>query len=407
MSYATVSSLLEPDRDIPSDWFKHGGLAFDPYAYLEASGDPHLAEYTVNHDVFRVAWDDAPAIIFAPPGGGKTATRVAVTRSSWYGIEGANPFPLPYNLGMAPLTGSPPTPDEHLRLLLESGACALFTGLAFRPERLFRARPDDILETVSFLRDALPGPLEHYLAMLRESGTPAGLSPILERTYALSAPPQPDALERFCDLLEMPVVKREASERETQFRRLVELLRTRLGFKSILILTDGVDAIVENQHDDRSALQWIEWLLARAHVWRESAVFVKIFLPDAMEPVVRQHVFQSSLALRQVKIVWTSDLLVEMLRKRITVASNGRFESLDAISSPNLDDTERRIVEAIPLLPRATLQVTQAALMLYIQRTGGDNGQLEETDIRAAVSWYQSRSAPSLDRRKSRRSHRG
>jgi hypothetical protein len=104
---------------------------------------PIYPKYTVNLDIFRVALDNKPTIIVAPPGGGKTAMRVAVTRTCWFDIGGTYPFPLPYNLGMAPLTGKPPTTTQHLRLLLEAGTCALLTGLAFRPERLLRASVRD------------------------------------------------------------------------------------------------------------------------------------------------------------------------------------------------------------------------------------------------------------------------
>lgn len=139
-------------QTLSADWFRRIGLRFDPYVHLEASSDPHLSEYTVNLDIFRTVWDAAPAVIFAPPGGGKTAMRVAVTRTCWYDIGGAYPFPLPYNLGAAPLTGAPPTAAQHLRLLLEAGTCALLTGLAFRPERLLRAAPADIRAIVGLLR---------------------------------------------------------------------------------------------------------------------------------------------------------------------------------------------------------------------------------------------------------------
>jgi hypothetical protein len=95
---------------VSDDWFRRIGLRFDPYVHLEASGDPHLPEYTVNLDIFRVALDAVPTIIVAPPGGGKTAMRVAVTRTCWFDIGGTYPFPLPYNLGMAPLTEAPMSP---------------------------------------------------------------------------------------------------------------------------------------------------------------------------------------------------------------------------------------------------------------------------------------------------------
>lgn len=387
-------------QTLSADWFRRIGLRFDPYVHLEASSDPHLSEYTVNLDIFRTAWDAAPAVIFAPPGGGKTAMRVAVTRTCWYDIGGAYPFPLPYNLGAAPLTGAPPTAAQHLRLLLEAGTCALLTGLAFRPERLLRAAPADIRALVGLLRAGLPGPLEYYLDVLRETGTPAGLTPLLERTYALTAPPLPEALRRFCDVVGRIDADAMRGQPEDLFSTFVDLTTGTLGFGHVLILIDGVDAIYENQADNRLALQWVADLCDYSKMWRERNVFIKLFAPDIIEPHIAGYLQTHAIAAQIARIVWDADLLAELLRKRIFAASDGRFESLDAISTPALTDVERQIVAAITPLPRVALQVTRRALLHYAARM--EEGQLDEDDIRCAINWYQFHAAPRLQRSASR-----
>lgn len=381
-------------QTLSADWFRRIGLRFDPYVHLEASSDPHLSEYTVNLDIFRTAWDAASAVIFAPPGGGKTAMRVAVTRTCWYDIGGAYPFPLPYNLGAAPLTGAPPTAAQHLRLLLEAGTCALLTGLAFRPERLLRAAPADIRAIVGLLRAGLPGPLEYYLDVLRETGTPAGLTPLLERTYALTAPPLPEALRRFCDIVGRIDADAMRGQPEDLFSTFVDLTTSALGFDHVLILIDGVDAIYENQADNRLALQWVADLCDYSKTWRERNVFIKLFAPDIIEPHIAGYLQTHAIAAQIARIVWDADLLAELLRKRIFAASDGRFESLDAISTPALTDVERQIVAAITPLPRVALQVTRRALLHYAARM--EEGQLDGDDIRCAINWYQFHAAPRL-----------
>lgn len=381
-----ADNLLE-EQTLRTDWFQRLGLRFDPYVHLEASSDPHLSEYTVNLDIFRTAWDAAPAIIFAPPGGGKTATRVAVTRTCWYDIGGTYPFPLPYNLGAAPLTGKPPTANQHLHLLLEAGTCALLTGLAFRPERLLRASPADIRAIVGMLRAGLPGPLNYYLDVLRETGTPAGLTPILERTYALTAPPPQDALHHFCGVLETTNANAARGQPEELFRLFVDLVTGALGFSHILILIDGIDAIYENQAENRLALQWVDDLFDYSKTWSGWKVFIKLFAPDMIEPHITDYLSTHITTDFIARIVWNADLLVELLRKRIFAASDGWFESLDAISTPALTDVERQIVDEITPLPRVALQVTRRALLNYAART--NEGQLDEDDIRQAIAWYQ------------------
>jgi hypothetical protein len=283
-----VNENDDPDKRTlsPSDWFRCIGLRFDPYVHLEASSDPYLSEYTVNLEIFRVALGNKPTIIVAPPGGGKTAMRVVVTRTCWFDIGGTYPFPLPYNLGMAPLTGKPPTAPQHLHLLLEAGTCALLTGLAFRPERLLRSPDATIRATAAILRAGLPGPLDYYLAMLRETGTPAGLPPLLERTYALTAPPSPDVVNLFCNALADPGADAMRGQAEDVFQAFVEMVTGALGFSHILLLIDGIDAMYENQADARCASTWVFDLFDRAEAWVRSNTFIKLFIPDLMEPAI-------------------------------------------------------------------------------------------------------------------------
>jgi len=389
-----VNENDDPDKRTlsPSDWFRRIGLRFDPYVHLEASSDPHLPEYTVNLDIFRVALDDVPTIIVAPPGGGKTAMRVAVTQTCWFDIGGMYPFPLPYNLGMAPLTGKPPTATQHLHLLLEAGTCALLTGLAFRPERLLRTSDATIRATAAILRAGLPGPLDYYLTILRETGTPARLTPLLERTYALTAPPPPDVVNLFCDALADPGVDAMRGQAEDIFQAFVEMVTGALGFSHILLLIDGIDAMYENQADVQNAAGWVFDLFDRAEAWTRSNTFIKLFLPDLMEPVVIDYLHRHAIAARVAHIVWNHDLLVNMLQKRISAASEERFESLDAISTPALTDVERRIVANLPPLPRVALQVTRQALLHYAARLD-NGGQLDEDDIHHAIAWYRRHAA--------------
>ncbi|MFQ3684688.1 hypothetical protein [Roseiflexus sp.] len=383
---------LGVEQSPSTNWFQRIGLRFDPYIHLEASSDPHLAEYTVNLDIFNAAWNTEPTVIFAPPGGGKTATRVAVTRICWFDIGGAYPFPLPYNLGIAPLTGAPPTSAHHLRLLLESGTCALLTGMAFRPERLLRASAADIRAIASLLRTALPGSLDYYLAVLRETGTPAGLTPLLERTYALTAPPPPEVLHHFCDVVAAAGTDVITDSPEELFHLFVDLATSALGFSHVLILIDGIDAVYESQTGAHPALQWVSYLLDHAARWSTLNVFIKLFAPNTTEPSITGYLQSRAIPAQSARITWTADLLVELLRKRIFAASDGRFESLDAISSPALSDVERQIVDAIKPLPRDALQVTRRALLQHATRR--EEEQLNEDDIRQAIAWYQLRMAP-------------
>ncbi|MDW8213258.1 MAG: hypothetical protein RMJ55_06865, partial [Roseiflexaceae bacterium] len=174
---------------------------------------------------------------------------------------------------------------------------------------------------------------------------------------------------------------------EELFRLFVDLVTGALGFSHILILIDGIDAIYENQAENRLALQWVDDLFDYSKTWSGWKVFIKLFAPDMIEPHITDYLSTHITTDFIARIVWNADLLVELLRKRIFAASDGRFESLDAISTPALADVEWQIVDEITPLPRVALQVTRRALLNYAART--NEGQLDEDDIRQAIAWYQ------------------
>ncbi len=364
-------------------WFQRFGLRFDPYEHFESSSDPHLIEYIIHLDIFRAAWDIVPTAIFAPSGGGKTATRIAVSRACWFDMGGVYPFPLPYNAGLMPLTGTAPTYDQHLRSLLEVGTAALLTGLAFRPERLLRTTPSNIRAIGKILRVGLPGELDYYLDVLRETGNPIGLTSLLERTYALTTPPPITTLNQFCAALAATDNDISDTDPERLFNIFVDLVINALGFNYVLILIDGIDSISEHLSDPALGLRWIAPLIDQAIQWSSRNIIVKFFLPDTMTDLISNYsVNLDDPTLRQIHIYWTSELLVKLLKKRILVASDGKIGSLDAISSPELFDVEQQIVNAIPPLPRAALQVTRHALQQV-------EVQLNADHVRRAISWYQ------------------
>ena len=54
-------------------WLNHFGFRFDPFEHLEASADSNLNRYLIGYETFSIAWMESPALLFSPPGGGKTA----------------------------------------------------------------------------------------------------------------------------------------------------------------------------------------------------------------------------------------------------------------------------------------------------------------------------------------------
>ena len=167
-------------------WTKRLHFQFNPFEYLEASKDPHLGQYLVGNEAYDLARDDHAAFVFSPPGGGKTAMRIYVTRSCWQSLGGSHPFPIPYVLPYYLSYVQSVSLKQHLQWLLVAGAKALLAGLLYRPERFLEVSLDAQKKTVCFLDHLLirnPGlqaPLSFYLDLLEEDYCPvAVLEPLV------------------------------------------------------------------------------------------------------------------------------------------------------------------------------------------------------------------------------------
>ena len=151
-------------------WQEHFGFHFDPFGYLEASSDPNLNRYLIGHKAFSAAWGKTPALIFSPPGGGKTALRIYTARASWTGAGGYQPFPIHYYLPRYYEKVTFSTVQEHLKQIVYSGAHALFLAFTYYP-LIFLKAPSTLQKNLTqFILNWIPN-LDYYLEILN-SGQP-------------------------------------------------------------------------------------------------------------------------------------------------------------------------------------------------------------------------------------------
>lgn len=386
----TLSRQHSTRADGPSpDWLRALGLQFDPFVHLEASRDSRIGEYIVNHTIFDSAWRDGPALICAPPGGGKTTMRIYTTRASWVGFGGAHPFPIPYLLPDHVANGRPPTPEQHLRAIVQAGAAALLVGLAFRPERLIELSDTERRTVAGLLVATLPAPLNRYLGILRAQRSPRALPPVLERSYQLDGAPAAETLLELCDRLEAADTALPApSAPDAQFEQLMTLLCGPLRFGAVYLLLDGLDAFPETIAHPNVAAEWIVWLVAQAPEWANRRIYVKGFVPLEVEPVLQARLPAQMAQFQISQLRWSPAELAAVVRQRVSAASGRRFDSLDALASPEVRQIEVYLAQHVAPLPRAIVQVARRVLLECERRLGGESGALEQGDIQSALAWH-------------------
>lgn len=383
---STIAQM--PGAPEVAEWLRWAGFRFDPFTLLDAAADPHLSKYLVGHHIFARAWGDDLSWVFAPAGGGKTALRISVMQACWVGQETNRPFPIPYVPPFLSWGHAHPSEEEHLAALARAGAIALFLTLAHRVHWFFRLDRAERRRVAEALLWNFPGPLSSYLERCRAIPNPQTLSEVLDPAFIIPNPPAPADLMRWCDALEAAAeddVSPPPEERWTQLKKLLQ----NMGFPSIYILLDGLDGAPETVADPSSIVLFLEPLLRRAKMWAEERVFLKGFLPLEVRPLLEDrfqdidNIFDPT---RVSAIHWTPDLLAEVVRRRVYVATEGAFGSLDALASPALRDIETLLAKTVYPLPREMLVITRRVIEEHLRR--GGNGLLTAADVQAAIQWY-------------------
>ncbi len=383
-----TSDAIGASESILRAWLDWLGLRFNPFQSLDAAADTRLGEYLVEHEVLASIWGDWNSFVFAPAGGGKTALRVRTSQACWVGQATNHPFPISYLPPFLLWLHTHPSLDEHLAAISQAGAIRLLLALLYRPHWFFALDPQARRALRQSLDWNLPGPLDYWLMQAQESQSLAPLLEIFDPTFMLPDPPDASTLLHLCDALgSLASARASLPSPKECWRQLVDLLLTSLGFRSIYILIDGLDAVPETATNTETAVGCLSTLLPMIDRWSEQHIFVKGYFPEEVQsplttrfPVLLERSYAAT-------IRWTPALLADVVRRRVYVASQGAFGSLDAVASPATRDIETTLAKMVIPLPREMLVLTQRVLWEHVARDGATGTILPE-DIDAAVAWY-------------------
>ena len=376
-----IASQANMDR-----WLAASGFAFNPFAFLDANADPRIFAYLVGHGAFATMWGPWPAIAYAPPGGGKTALRLQVTESCWSGPDRGYPFPIAY-LPLAPAGQLPGALDEHLASILESAAESLLQAFKRRPHWWHELGNAACREMRGLLDIDLPCSLEHQLAETEDRlSSPAQVPAHLENSEVrLQLASWRDVLQQ----LATTPAGRPPSDPSRRLQVYADLVLHDLGMSAVYLLVDGIDSFPETADDARASTALLEPLMSQVKTWNDRGVFLKGFFPAELSGLVTHMAPSTTPRFREVSVAWSPQLLAEVLRQRIYVATAGQFGSLDALAAPGLRDVETRIARAVRPLPREALVLVTALIWEHL-RHSSSTGQLDEADMQAAIHWYRS-----------------
>lgn len=369
-------------------WLEWLGLRFNPFQPLDASGDARLSDYLVEHHVLAKIWGDWHSFVFAPAGGGKTALRVRTSQLCWIGQAANHPFPISYLLPFLQWLHAHPSRDEHLAALTQAGAIRLLLALGYYPHWFLDLTSSEQRTIHQTLVWNLPGNIRFWLEQVQTAQSIAPLVETFDPTFILPDSPNASTVLELCQILrtfECTAPWPTPLERWNQF---VDVILTTLGFRSIYILIDGLDGIQETAQNPQIAVECLSTLLPLTEAWTRQRIFIKGYLPQETQPGLSARFTSLLQAAQTATIEWTPALLADVVRRRVYVASEGTFGSLDAVASPAVRDLETMLAKVVRPLPREILVLTQRVLDEHIAR-GGAQGVIQPADVDAAIAWYQ------------------
>ena len=382
-------------------WLQTLNFHFNPYKELNAANDPNLTRYLIENEAFNKVWGNHSSLVFKPPGGGKTALRICIAQECYVGQETNRPFPVSYTPPFMRWTHAEPTLEDHMNALLRAGVTQLILTLIYRPHWFFRLAESARQKIRHFLHNNFDGSLPHLLDLGHEPDGIQLLKTRLQATVHITDEPDHKTLTTLCRLLKSEAdiqvnqidgnhkKANHKSRIEEQWTQFTQIILDILQFESIYILLDGLDEAPETVYAPHKAATVLTPLLHVLPTWEADRIYLKCFLPDDLEVVMQTRFANVFDWLKTTTLQWTSNHLLDLLRQRTLVATDGDIATLNEITSPALADIdiEAKIVESTERLPRHVLLLTQRVFKEHVLNSNHQQ-KIQKVDITNAIQWY-------------------
>lgn len=356
---------------IRHDW----GLLFNPFEHLDSTRDKNLFKYLVIPKAVEIAWEDAPIAILSQPGAGKSALRL-YTEMVYGGTRGVK-LAVTYIPDTFDLS-----PEFHFLALRGALARAVANYIISYPDVFLQFTQKKQNEVKAILAH-LPFDLDFFLEIAQHS---ISLSE-LEDSLGVRSISGIDRIgkahvEAFKILHHLRADKVEHNLTDL-FAQVCDIF----AIKSVHILMDGADGFIETTNN-QALVEWMAPLLDIAEHWGKQHIFIKFFLPLDLSYYLTSF---SRAGVQAATLVWDDSLLAEVIRRRLYVASGGGFDSLDALSTPDLRNVELRLAQQIPATHKTPRRIIRKTVDLLARASQNADGCIHAQDMEEEEKIYAAR----------------
>ena len=347
MRLSTVSqgNTLEPgpERSLPQ-WLARAGFEWHPFEQADAAQEENLAEYFIAPPKFWAVTGRRHTVLYAPLGGGKTATRVMVEHLCASG-EIQDTLVVTCDDFERVLQQVEGRPEEVTAQMLIKEVMRRVADVIFEH---WIERIESFQKTSNSHRRWVAQFLSNWEDRLDEALSRIGLA---EKISAQTLQERP--LEEFRDqvneeywpwvemLASLALLRKGTPEERMAgecLERLADAAR-QLGFRMVYILFDRVDGLKPTASPEGCAAL-VQPLLDATALLSVPNVYFKFFLPVETRPLLSRTAGVRSRRITEVVMEWDSNTLLELLRLRLLAASERTMESLAAISEAKDIDTQ-------------------------------------------------------------------
>ncbi len=369
-----ISSVLATSNAKTTRTIGQLGFQYNPFQHLEASTDPHLASYLIDHPGSALVWDDLPTILFAPPGGGKTAFQISAMRMSWVGYGNQHSFPIPLILSRIYKAQ-----EQHVQIA-QSAARVLLIALAAQPELLNEVAQMGQYTIARFLDATLPYSLNMYARMFATNPPLSTITRHLDYRYQLPTRTAAPDLSAIVRLLNTAIPK--TYQADDLFSVTQHILLEIFGFRSITLHIDGVDGDAIASPSVQTMWNIIAYALENIDLWQQQSIILKAYVPEELR------LYLDSSNIRSYQVIWNKALLADLISSRIYQASAGAFGSFDAIASRELSNIEDKLAETVVPLPREIIFLAQLVLGVLSDNDGTQGPRVTPSVLEEAIKIY-------------------
>lgn len=417
MNWQNQKKTLPAIEDHILRWLAGFGFVADPFGIREANDEPWLDRYFIRRPFYEQLLSNRKStLIFAPRGGGKSATRLMIQSECRPAVPHAATLAVDFS-DFSPFveksaTVSSLSLDEYLPSILSQALKRLLEAASDLLRSESQITQADLSRLRYWIDKYAPDYLKaEYLPEFFKWRAPEAKRELIRQWTSLvpkgshQLPNADKKVEALSDLW-LRLKQTRPSKAPSHFKSPSQVMQSFVDFaiellslgrsqcETLYLLVDGIDEYDLTQNDPAASATVLRPLLANLHFLEIPNLTVKFFLPSeqrkALEGIARMD------RLEVYALDWESssespsrDLMQKLLRRRIEAFNDRGMQRLDEMCAPELKHwIEDAMLEEGRDSPRSLLSLGHLVFIEHCRDLPEPESLIQKTEWERAVTRF-------------------